>query len=206
MLDAVGSKDAVVLDSVRGEPRRVVVHGHAHLRLESAHSCSSTASRACSLTTTIRRACPPMTIEAMLDDTNPSARRRPSTSVAQWAPSAAERSASSGRWWHETGRRGASPATARALLRVARRSGRASRAARRFRVPVLVAYLRRRCPKRSGSRDTWPTTSAGATVSRGGGGRQLLVGIATARDRDARRDRGVPHRHAGNPLRLPHLA
>jgi class 3 adenylate cyclase len=60
--------------------------------------------------------------------------------VAQFAPSAAG-DEHFRQWWHETGRRGASPATARALMRVAL-EGDVRAVLPMIRIPVLVVYLR----------------------------------------------------------------
>jgi class 3 adenylate cyclase/pimeloyl-ACP methyl ester carboxylesterase len=60
-------------------------------------------------------------VDAMLDTTTPSPGVPSVADVAQWAPSAAH-DAQFREWWSTTGRRGASPATARALLRVAMES------------------------------------------------------------------------------------
>lgn len=79
------------------------------------------------------------TVEGFLDTTNPTP--DPGVdAVAQFAPSAAG-DEHFRQWWHETGRRGASPATARALMRVAL-EGDVRAVLPMIRVPVLVAYLR----------------------------------------------------------------
>ena len=78
-------------------------------------------------------------LEDLLDTTNPS-RDVGADDVAQFAPSAAG-DEHFREWWHETGRRGASPATARALLRVALESD-VRAVLPTIRVPALVAFLR----------------------------------------------------------------
>jgi class 3 adenylate cyclase len=57
-------------------------------------------------------------LEAALATSDPEVTQLTEESVAQWAPSAAADPAFR-KWWHETGRRGASPTTAQALLRIA---------------------------------------------------------------------------------------
>ncbi len=75
-----------------------------------------------------------------LDTTNPSREGPTVEQVAEFAPSAAN-DQNFRDWWYETGRRGASPATARALLRVAIESDvRAILPA--IRVPTLVLHFR----------------------------------------------------------------
>jgi class 3 adenylate cyclase len=77
-------------------------------------------------------------VEALLDSTDPS----PDVTfdgVATWVPSAAA-DPEFRRWWQETGRRGASPATARALLRVAMEADVRS-ALPAISAPVFLAYL-----------------------------------------------------------------
>jgi class 3 adenylate cyclase len=89
----------------------------------------------------------PEEVESLLDTTDPT----PDLAVdhvAQFAPSAAG-DEHFRQWWHETGRRGASPATARALLRVALESD-VRAVLPMIRVPVLVVYLRDG-PARSGA-------------------------------------------------------
>jgi class 3 adenylate cyclase len=88
----------------------------------------------------------PEVVAEMLDVTNPAG---DADYVAQIAPSAAG-DEHFRRWWHETGRRGASPATARALLRVAYEAD-VRAVLPTIQVPALVAYLRDG-PTRAGSR------------------------------------------------------
>jgi class 3 adenylate cyclase len=77
-------------------------------------------------------------VQAVLDHTDPS-NEATIDGVSQWVPSAAN-DPEFRRWWQETGRRGASPATARALLGVA--MGADVRAVLpAIRVPVFLAYL-----------------------------------------------------------------
>ncbi|MEY2420550.1 MAG: hypothetical protein QOI95_617 [Acidimicrobiaceae bacterium] len=87
-------------------------------------------------------------IEEILDTTNPSDGGVDEDSIARFAPSAAG-DAYFREWWRETGRRGASPATARALMRVALESD-VRPVLASISVPVLVAYLRD-SPERPGS-------------------------------------------------------
>jgi class 3 adenylate cyclase len=79
-------------------------------------------------------------VEQFLDTTNPSAEASTAEQVAEFAPSAAN-DKNFREWWDETGRRGASPATARALMRVVIESDvRAVLPA--IRVPTLVVHFR----------------------------------------------------------------
>src|SRR5205085_4187923 len=78
-------------------------------------------------------------LAAVIDVTDPSA-GAPNDDVDRYVPSAAG-DESFRRWWLETGRRGASPATARALLRVALEAD-VRAALPTIRVPVLVLSLR----------------------------------------------------------------
>jgi class 3 adenylate cyclase len=86
-------------------------------------------------------------VESLLETTDP-APDLMVDHVAQFAPSAAG-DEHFRQWWHETGRRGASPATARAVLRVALESD-VRAVLPMIRVPVLVVYLRNG-PARVGS-------------------------------------------------------
>jgi len=75
-----------------------------------------------------------------LDTTNPSSEGSTPEQVAEFAPSAAN-DENFREWWYETGRRGASPATARALLRVAIESD-VRPVLSAIRVPCLVVHFR----------------------------------------------------------------
>ena len=87
-------------------------------------------------------------VEELLDTTNPSLDAG-ADQIAQFAPSAAD-DEQFRQWWRETGRRGASPATARALLRVALESD-VRVVLPAIRVPALVVCLRD-APQLPGSR------------------------------------------------------
>jgi class 3 adenylate cyclase len=87
-------------------------------------------------------------IAQILDVTDPRA-GDDADHLAQFVPSAAD-DPDFRKWWNETGRRGASPATARALLRVALEAD-VRTLLPTIRVPVLVAHLRDG-PAASGSR------------------------------------------------------
>ena len=137
VLDAVGSTNAIVLASAEASPvgllmaathsdrvqALVIVNGYARMLVDDDYPIG-------------------LTVDALaevLDTTDPSP--DPSDAdVARFAPSAA-RDESFRQWWVETGRRGASPATARALLRVALEAD-VRAVLPTIRVPVLVAYLR----------------------------------------------------------------
>jgi class 3 adenylate cyclase len=81
---------------------------------------------------------PAQFVQDLLDTTDPS--REIGADIAQFAPSVAA-DEHFRQWWHEAGRRGASPATARSLMRVQLESDvRAVLPA--IRMPVLVTYLR----------------------------------------------------------------
>jgi class 3 adenylate cyclase len=85
----------------------------------------------------------------LLDSTNPSDDDSDGDAITRFAPSAADDDHFR-QWWNATGRRGASPATARALLRVAIESD-VRAALPTIRVPVLVASFKD-CPENAGSR------------------------------------------------------
>jgi class 3 adenylate cyclase len=137
VLDAVGSTNAIVLASAEASPvgllmaathsdrvqALVVVNGYARMLVDDDYPIGLTVDE----------------LAEVLDTTDPSP--DPSDAdVARFAPSAA-RDESFRQWWVETGRRGASPATARALLRVALEAD-VRAVLPTIRVPVLVAYLR----------------------------------------------------------------
>jgi class 3 adenylate cyclase len=91
----------------------------------------------------------PEVVEEILAITNPSDSGSSIDHITQFAPSAADDEYFR-QWWNETGRRGASPATARALLRVALESD-VRAILPTIRVPALIACLREG-PERAGSR------------------------------------------------------
>jgi class 3 adenylate cyclase len=137
VLDAVGSQHAVVLASSEASPvglllaamhserisALVLVNGFARALVDDDYPVGLS----------------PEALADAVDVTNPSP-EVPVDHVAQYAPSAANDPAFR-QWWHETGRRGASPTTARALMRIALESDvRAALPA--IRVPTLVACLR----------------------------------------------------------------
>jgi class 3 adenylate cyclase len=136
VLDAVGSTNAIVLASAEASPvgllmaathsdrvkALVIVNGYARMLVDDDYPIGLTMDA----------------LAEVLDTTDPSP--DPSDAdVARFAPSAAH-DESFRQWWVETGRRGASPATARALLRVALEAD-VRAVLPTIRVPVLVAYL-----------------------------------------------------------------
>jgi class 3 adenylate cyclase len=133
VLDAAGSGKAVILGSAEAVPvallmaatyadrvsALVLVNGYARALQADDYPIGL----------------PAEAVEAVLATTEPSTDDG-IEGVAEWAPSAAHDEAFR-RWWRATGRRGASPATARALLRVALEADvRAALPA--IQVPVLV--------------------------------------------------------------------
>ena len=137
VLDAVGSKQAIVLAASEASPvglllaathsdrvgALVLVNGFARALVDDDYP----------------QGLAPEVVAELLDTTNPSTDETVDH-VAQFAPSAAD-DPQFRQWWNETGRRGASPATARALLRVAFESD-VRAVLSTIRVPTLVAYLR----------------------------------------------------------------
>jgi class 3 adenylate cyclase len=79
-------------------------------------------------------------LESALATSDPEVTQLTEESVAQWAPSAAADPAFR-KWWHETGRRGASPTTAQTLLRIALESD-LRPVLPAIHAPVLVAVMR----------------------------------------------------------------
>jgi class 3 adenylate cyclase len=138
VLDAVGAQEAVVLAGAEASltalllaathPERVralvTVNGFARALMDDDYPGG------------LSRA----DVDAVLATSDPDATPLDEASVAQWAPSAAADPAFR-RWWHEAGRRGASPATADALNRVALESD-VRAAIPAIHVPVLVVALR----------------------------------------------------------------
>ena len=138
VLDAAGSKTAVVLASSEASPVGllcaatrpdrvdvlVIVNGFARVLRDDDYP----------------EGLPADIVENILDVTSPSPADDREDQVARFAPSAAD-DAYFREWWNETGRRGASPATARALMRVALESD-VRAALPTINVPVLVVYLR----------------------------------------------------------------
>jgi class 3 adenylate cyclase len=138
VLDAAGSKTAVVLASSEASPvgllcaathsdrvdALVLVNGFARALVDDDYPTGLS----------------PEAIEEVLAITDPSRDGSGVDYPAMYAPSAAD-DAYFRQWWDETGRRGASPATARALLRVALESD-VRPVLPTIRVPVLVAYFR----------------------------------------------------------------
>jgi class 3 adenylate cyclase len=116
VLDAAGSRAAVVLGSAEAalialllaatHPERVralvTVNGFARVLLDDDYPGGISQAE----------------LDAVLATSDPEVTQLTEAAVAQWAPSAAADPAFR-QWWHETGRRGASPATASALTRVA---------------------------------------------------------------------------------------
>jgi class 3 adenylate cyclase len=138
VLDAAGSTEAVVLAPAEASlvgllfaathPGRVsalvIVNGWARGLVDTDYPRGISKERA----------------EQFLDATNPSPEASTAEGVAMFAPSAAN-DRNFREWWDETGRRGASPATARALTRVAIESDvRAVLPA--IRVPTFVVHFR----------------------------------------------------------------
>ncbi len=138
VLDAAGSTETVVLASAEASgvgllfaathPERVnalvIVNGWARSLVDTDYPNGISKERA----------------DQFLDTTNPSTGESTAEAVAEFAPSAAN-DKNFREWWDETGRRGASPATARALMRVVLESDvRAVLPA--IRVPTLVLHFR----------------------------------------------------------------
>jgi class 3 adenylate cyclase len=138
VLDAAGSTEAVVLGSVEAggvglllaamHPDRVsalvIVNGMARCLVDTDYPHGISEER----------------MHQILETTNPSSGRPTAEQVAEFAPSAAN-DENFRDWWYETGRRGASPATARALLRVAIQSD-VRPVLPAIRVPCLVVHFR----------------------------------------------------------------
>ncbi|MDQ1532409.1 MAG: hypothetical protein QOF28_170 [Actinomycetota bacterium] len=137
VLDAVGSKQAIVLASSEASPVGLLLAA-THSDRVSALVLVNGFARAL-VDDDYPDGLAPEVVAELLDTTNPSTDATVDH-VAQFAPSAAD-DAQFRQWWHETGRRGASPATARALLRVALESD-VRAALPTIRVPTLVAYFR----------------------------------------------------------------
>ena len=146
VLDAAGSTRAVVLAASEASPvgllfaathsdrvdALVLVNGFARVRADDDYP----------------EGLAPEVVEDILEITNPSEVGSSIDHIAQFAPSAAGDEYFC-QWWNETGRRGASPATARALLRVALESD-VRAILPTIRVPVLIACLREG-PEHAGS-------------------------------------------------------
>jgi class 3 adenylate cyclase len=137
VLDAVGSKQAIVLASSEASPVGLLLAA-THSDRVSALVLVNGFARAL-VDDDYPQGLAPEVIAELLDTTNPLTAATVDH-VAQFAPSAAD-DPQFRQWWNETGRRGASPATARALLRVALESD-VRAVLSTIRVPTLVAYLR----------------------------------------------------------------
>ncbi len=138
VLDAAGSNEAVVLGSVEAggvglllaamHPDRVsalvIINGMARCLVDTDYPLGISVAQ----------------MHRFLDTTNPSSEEPTVEQVAEFAPSAAN-DENFREWWDETGRRGASPATARALLRVAIESD-VRPVLPAIRVPCLVVHFR----------------------------------------------------------------
>jgi class 3 adenylate cyclase len=137
VLDAAGSTEAVVVAPAEAglvglllaaaHPERVaalvIVNGFARALADTDYPHGISDERA----------------QQFLDTTNPSSEGPTAEQVAEFAPSAAN-DQNFREWWYETGRRGASPATARALLRVAIESD-VRPVLSTIRVPTLVVHF-----------------------------------------------------------------
>jgi class 3 adenylate cyclase len=138
VLDATGSTQAVVLASAEATPvglvlaathpervsALVIVNGFARGLVDTDYPHGISEER----------------MHQFLDTTNPSPEGPTPEQVAEFAPSAAN-DGNFRNWWYETGRRGASPATARALLRVVIESD-VRPVLPAIRVPCLVVHFR----------------------------------------------------------------
>jgi class 3 adenylate cyclase len=136
VLDAAGSRDAVVLASSEATPVALLMaatHGDRVSALVLVNGFPRVL-----VDVDFPDGVAPEVVAAMLDMTSPT--DDGIDYVAQFAPSAAD-DEHFRRWWHDTGRRGASPATARALLRVALEAD-VRAVLPSIQLPVLVAYLR----------------------------------------------------------------
>lgn len=136
-LDAAGSVRAVVLASSEASPVALLMAATHCDRVSSLVLVNGFA-RAL-VDDDYPEGLPAEVVEDLLDTTDPS-RDVVDADVARFAPSAAD-DEQFRLWWRETGRRGASPATARALLRVAFESD-VRAVLPTIRVPALVAYFR----------------------------------------------------------------
>ena len=137
VMDAVGSESAIVLASAEASPvgllfaathadrtqALVVVNGFARALTDVDYP----------------EGFPRSVVDEILDTTDPSEAGPSVADVARFAPSAAGDELFR-RWWIETGRRGASPATARALLGAALESD-VRAVLPTIRVPVLIAHF-----------------------------------------------------------------
>jgi class 3 adenylate cyclase len=146
VLDAADAKSVVVLASAEASPvgllcaathpdrvkALVTVNGFARVLVDDDYPIGF----------------PREVIEEILDGTNPAVSDSETYDVSRWAPSAAN-DPHFREWWQETGRRGASPTTARALMRVALECD-VRPVLPALRVPVLVACLQG-CPEAGGS-------------------------------------------------------
>ena len=138
VLDAAGSPQAVVLASAEASPvalllaashpqrvgALVIVNGFARARVDVGYPQGIAAE---------------ILDQMVVDSTDPSPAEVTVDWVAQFAPSAAG-DEQFRQWWDRTGRRGASPTTARALLRVALESD-VRAVLGTIRVPTLVVQL-----------------------------------------------------------------
>jgi class 3 adenylate cyclase len=117
VLDAVGSEKTVVLGSVEASPVALLLTALHPDRVEALVLVN--AFPRALVDDDYPEGVPLEMLEEMLDSTNPNAPGEAEQDwIAAFAPSRAG-DEQFRQWWEETGRRGASPATARALLRVA---------------------------------------------------------------------------------------
>jgi class 3 adenylate cyclase len=145
VLDAAGSTDAVVLAASEASPVALLFAATHAERVRALVLVNAFASVLAD--DDLPEGMSPAELQAVLDHTDPSDEVTVD-GVSQWVPSAAN-DPDFRRWWQETGRRGASPATARALLGVA--MGADVRAVLpAIRVPVFLAYLTE-APERPGA-------------------------------------------------------
>ncbi len=136
VLDAAGSTNAVVLAASEASPVALLF---AAMYPERVRALVLVNAFACVIADgDFPEGLPASEVQAIVDHTDPTSEAT-IDGVAQWVPSAAN-DPEFRRWWQETGRRGASPATARALLAVA--MGADVRAVLpTIRAPVLLACL-----------------------------------------------------------------
>lgn len=117
VLDAAGSTSAAVMAAVEASPIAIVLAASHPERIDSLVLVNGFPKVIQS--DDFPEGLPRDAIETLLDDlTDPSPSSSDTDWVAEFAPTAAS-DPQFREWWVETGRRGASPATARALLRVA---------------------------------------------------------------------------------------
>ena len=138
VLDAAGSSEAVVLASAEASPVALLLAA-THPQRVGALVLVNAFARA-RVDVDYPQGIPPEILDQlMLDSTDPSPTEPTVDWIAHFAPSAAG-DEQFRQWWEQTGRRGASPATARALLKVALESD-VRAVLSTIRVPTLVVQF-----------------------------------------------------------------